>query len=140
MIFWTIVLCSTLNLILEIIAYFQAPLTTPLLIGIIYWVCMTPLFALLRWRLQQAIRFLPCLIFITHAVLISTKAMKVSSILSSESDDSVHFLNLYASYFVCTLILGQSDVKIAAFIIFPVYMAADIVLAIANQRHRQLLI
>ncbi len=112
----------------------------PLIIGIIYWIGTTPLFALFRWRFKRGIKLIPCLIFIAHAVIISVTALKASKSPSSEFDDSLPFLELFSSYFICTLILGQSDVRIAVYFFFPVYLIAVVLIAIAKQRHRQLLI
>ena len=139
-VFWFAVVTATGNLALEILQFFQTRKVLTLSIGLVYWIGFAALFALFRWRFQKAIRFIPCLVFVTIAVLISATALKTRKDLSSDYDDSILFLLMFTCFFFCTLIYGQSDFKIAAFVMFPIYVAADVVITLAKKTHRDLLI
>lgn len=128
MIFWVVVIFATVNLVWNVILISKQPDLFHFTNSLVYFVGFGPVFALLRFRFKKAIRFLPCFLFLSLSVLIVLAASGVSDELREDATDNDYFTNLLGGYFICSIILGQSDFKASFYFMFPVYLVSEILI------------
>ena len=73
--FWFAVVTATGNLALELFNFARTRKLLTLSIGLVYWIGFALLFTLFKWRFRRAIRFIPCLVFVTNAALVAATAL-----------------------------------------------------------------
>jgi hypothetical protein len=127
-IFWIVVILVTLNIVWSAIILAKQEYLFHFSISIIYFVGFGPLFALFRFRFKKAVRSLPCLVFLALSVFIVLTAYGVSDKLMRDASDFDYFYNLLVGYLCCSIIMGQSDFKAMFYFMFPVYLAAEILI------------
>jgi len=104
-------------------------------VGAIYLFVIGPVFAIFRWRFKKAVRFIPAILFAGVAIYISVGAIGPNArVTEGFGGGGGEFMSLFATYIVCTVVLGLSDFKLTLFGIFPMYIIADIIINIGRVR------
>ena len=99
-------------------------------------ITLGPVFALFRWRFRRAVRFLPVLLFAFFSTYLCLGALwsggkrMLSGI--EQINEQINMLDF--AYIVCTFIFSQSDLKIAAFWVFPLYLVAMVILNLKGHK------
>jgi hypothetical protein len=142
--FWVTNILSFANLIAALMSYFKSDKKEigRLSFSLIYMIALGPVFAIFKLRFRRAVRYLPVLIFLTFSVYLCLGVCWAGGkkLLSGVEQVSDQIDVLYFSYIVCTFILSQSDFKIAAFWVFPVYLVANVILNLQGQKSNQLIL
>lgn len=128
MVFWVVVVFATVNLVWSAIIFAQQEYLFRFSIALIYFVGFCPLFALFRYRFKKAIRFLPCLVFLSLSVLIVLTAFGANDKLMEDTNDFDYLNSLLVAYLSCSIIMGQSDFKAMFYFMFPVYLVSDVLI------------
>ena len=140
MIFWVVSLLCTINLIFSIYTFITKQDIAHLACSSIYWVVLCPLFAFFRWRrMTRCIRFVPALFFFGVALYISLGCLGINKkMMNGFLDGEDQFLTLYGCYIIAVYIYARTDFKLSLFVLFPMYLVADIILCLSRYKRYQI--